>query len=466
MTVETTLNIVREEPRPCQIKLNVEVPIEKVDAVFEQVEKRFLKEAKIPGFRPGKAPKTLLRKQYGDKIEQEVLHKLLEENIRSAIEQEGITPELGPWVENEESLQAEPGKEFVFTIIYDTPPEFELPDYRSLAIADEPSEVDEGQVDSAIENLLQNQATYGKVDRPAAADDMLKVSYKAEIDDEEFENYSETSRFILRNENGWLALREPEFLPGVTEALLGVSAGETREITVEFPDDYFAEDLSGKTYKYTIEVMEVQARETPELTDEVAQKMGFEGAEKIRNLVRDNLQNRQENEKVDRQYREIVTALTEKTDFELPPEKLNRETYDILSSMYEKRIREEDEKEVEKELEQMKQEAEKEAKIKLKQKFLLRRIAEAEEVKVEDNEIKESVEQLARHHKLDYKEAMKRLYESGRIMDFIEEIRSRKALERLRRILTEGDAGGEKADSGSDPQEEVSEETPEEQASV
>ena len=114
-----SLNIVREEPAPCRIKLNIEVPAALVKDALAQAEKEFKKHAKIPGFRPGKAPRTLLLRHYGDRIQDETKDRLLRDNARAAIAEQKLEPETAPSIDNEGTLTVVDGESFVFAITFD-----------------------------------------------------------------------------------------------------------------------------------------------------------------------------------------------------------------------------------------------------------------------------------------------------------------------------------------------------------
>ncbi len=439
--VEEALQIAREETAPCHVKLTVEVPGEQVDEVFDRVEQEFSGQVKLPGFRPGKAPSSLLRKQYGRKIQTRSTETLLQDMLVKALDQEDLKPETYPQVADREELQAERGRAFTFVAEFDVAPEFELPDYDSIALADDGGRVEDAEVESTIEEIMRGRTTFEKVERPAQADDMLKASYRAVLDPAELEAMPESAKFILHNENGWLALREPEMLPGISQSLPGVKAGEKKEIKVDFPGDFFEKILAGRTLSYVVEVQEVQGPNIPELTDETAREFGAENADDVRQKVRVNLEQRAEQEKQERQRREIVAALLDAADFPVPPVVLAAETYVIMRQIYEQRARSESEESLQEKQDEMRQQAEEAARRRLRRNYILRRIADKEEIKIEQKEVTEVIEALSRRHRIAADKLVAQLQESGRMSDLLDEVRASKTLGRLRVRLT-----GEKSD--------------------
>ncbi len=430
--MEESLQIAREETAPCHVRLTVEVPREQVDEVFDRVEQEFLEQVKLPGFRPGKAPTNLLRKQYGKKIQARSTETLLQDMLVKALDQEGLKPETYPQIPEREELQTERGRAFSFVAEFDTPPEFELPDYSGIALADDGGQIEDEEVESTIEQIMRGRTTFEKVERPAEADDLLKASYRAVLDPAEQEEMPEAAKFILCNENGWLALREPEMLPGISQSLLGAEAGEKKEIKVEFPEDFFEKSLAGRTLPYEVEVHEVQGPNVPELTDEAAREFGAESADDVRQKVRVNLEQRAKQEKQERQRQQIVAALLDAVDFPVPPMVLAGETYSIMRQIYEERARSESEEALKEKQEEIRQQAETAARRYLRRNYILRRIADKENVRIEQNEVSDVIEALSRRHRVPAKKLLSQLQESGRMAELFDEIRNNKALDMLR----------------------------------
>ncbi len=430
--METTApTVVREEPAPCRVKLNIEVPHEQVAATFRAVEKEFKKAAKIPGFRPGKAPRQLLWRRHGDDIRKEAKDRLLRSSLRTVIEQEDLKPETSPRIDNQDNLTADPDNSFVYAAEFDVPPEFELPTYKGISVSRESVTVGDEHIQEVIDQMLTSRTSYDKVDRPAEAEDLLKVSYEGKLD-EEVEDLPESAKYLLGAEGTWLALREPEILPGATEQLKGSAAGDTKEMNVTFPDEFHEPTLAGKSATYNVTVQEVHAATVPELTDDIAKELGAEDVDDAKERIRQNIEHREKAEQ-DRAVRDqILQKLLGKVDFPLPPQMLARETYSVLQRLYQEQVRNGvAEDELKGQGEQLHQQAEEIAKRQLKQHYLLAKIADQENIDVNPNEVQQMVQYLAATNRTNAEDMMKRLQENGRILDLVNHIRENKTLDVL-----------------------------------
>ncbi|MCF7853679.1 MAG: trigger factor [Candidatus Pacebacteria bacterium] len=426
-----TPTVVREETAPCRIKLNIEMPRPMVEAAFTDVEKQFKKMAEIPGFRKGKAPRKLLLQRYGEKIQEEVKDRLLRSGFNTAVKQEDLTPETAPHIENEESLAANKDESFVFAAEFDIAPTFDLPDYTSIDVSVETSSVDENQVENIIENILQSRTSYEQVDRPAQKEDLLKVSYEATLD-EPADDLPESAKYLLSADETWIALREPEILPGITAELDGAETGTKKDVSITFPEDFHEDMLAGKTVPYSVEVHEVHAAEIPELTDELAQEMGAESAEHAKQQIRSNLEQQEAMQKQRTIRERILTKLMDQVDMPLPPQMLARETYNILMRLYQEKAQQgTPEEELKEKTEELRKQADEMAKASLKRHYILSRIADEEDIQVDREELEQMIQMLARSHQETPKKLKERLTQTGRIVELVDHIRENKATEKL-----------------------------------
>jgi len=430
---DIVVNVVREEPAPCRLKLDIEVPAEAVKSVQALVEGEFRKQARVPGFRPGKTPRPLLWRHYGEKIREEVKDRLVRLGVRRALEQEKLTPETYPVLDNEEALTVSDTESFVFSVQFDMAPQFALPDYKQVKVEDAPVEVKEDQVEDVIKGMLERLTSFAKIERAAVQGDLLKASYHGRLADESVA-VPEAAKYLLAAEQTWIALREPEIIPGVIGALAGAEAGSRHVHTTTFPADFYDRAIAGQTVTYTIEVHEVHAPNVPELDDATAKRLGAENADGARRRVRESLESRQQAARDRARRDQVVGQLLEKVDFGVPPALLARETYDILTQLYQNDVRRGavPEGDAGKEhIQQLRGQAESYARQRLRRHYLLTRIAEAEGIKVEPAEIQATLETMSAAHNLSLKALQRRLQESGRLGDLIDGLLDDKTLNRL-----------------------------------
>ncbi len=433
-TNTSNLTVVASELEPCRMKVDIEVPAERVRAQYEDVLKTFQGAAQIPGFRAGKSPRKLLERKYRPKILSETLSKLVEQCTAEALRQEKIKPETQPRIENEQALSIEdPNQPLVYSITFDVAPFFELPDIDNLTIQRRPSSVDDESVEAFLGRIIEQRAAFETVDRPAEEGDLLRVDYHGAVRDIDSDELPETARFLLDADDTTLPLREPEMLPGATEQLLGCEAGETVNIDVMFPESFVESSLAGNVADYTVTVHEVQTQSTPELTDEMAKtQFGVESAQELRDSVRRHL--RQEDEQTrQRSLREdLLEKLTEGLDFSVPPGLLARESYDLFQSRLQQLVRQNPEQVQQEEFQkQVWEQVQEEARRRLQRQYVLRRIADQENIEVDGKELDQAIEQMAGMHQMTPKALKDRLRENGRLVDVFMDLREGKTIVHL-----------------------------------
>lgn len=425
-----TLNVTRTETAPCCCEVSVEMPPERVQKIYDSVVAKLGQQVKLPGFRAGKIPRTLLLNRYEKEIKAEALEQLVSAGYRGMTEQEKLDLASSPEVVDMKKLSFELGQPFAFTVKCEYIPEIALPEYKGLHLSREAVVIGDEQVDEFISNWLQSRQSFAKVERPAEQQDMLQVSYQAQLP--EGLEVPEKAKYVVAAENTWLVLREPEMLPGVMTALVGVSAGDEKDVTLTFPADYREECLAGKSLPYHFSVKEVHGRQVPELTDELAKEAGTEGVADLRDKVKTNLQS-QETRNRDQQLREqLVQALLSGLDFPLPPTVLKQEKEGLLKEYYDQAVRAGKKPE---ELREMSQEmatrAEGEAAAKLRRHYVLEAIAKAENITVDNREISSMVSYFARYERVSPKVMIKRMQENGQIPGLIASLTETKTVDQL-----------------------------------
>jgi trigger factor len=425
------LNIQREDVAPCRVKLTVELPVERVEKVYNASLQTFNRQAPVKGFRPGKIPRKLLLRRFGEDIANHAKGELLQAGVQEAIEQEGFEPETRPVIENESALRLTVGETFVFAVSFDVSPQFELPEYKGIEVSRDASAVSEDSVAEWIDGWLQRQAQYGKVDRPAAEGDLLKASYKAPLP-EGSEEPPATAKFYIDAEDTWLPLRDPELLPGVTELLVGCEPGTEKDVEITFPEDHGEKSLAGLTLPYHITISEVHGLETPELDDELAQKAGLESADEIRERVRDNLDAEKKRDQEQAIRDQVLRALTADAKFDLPPSILSRTTASAMQRLHEQEMRAGANGDgATKNHEQLLERANEQAREELVRFYMLSKIADIEDIKVESADLDQALQMFASMENATPKVVLRRLRDSGRLNQLLLNLRESKTIDFL-----------------------------------
>ncbi|AIN17544.1 MULTISPECIES: trigger factor [Yersinia] len=236
------------------------------DSIEKAVKSELVKAAKnvrIDGFRKGHVPMNIVEQRYGASVRQDVLGDLMQRNFVDAIIKEKINPAGAP---NYVPGQYKEGEDFTYSVEFEVYPEVELKDLESIEVEKPVVEVNDADVDTMLETLRKQQATWKETDAAATAEDRATLDFTGSIDGEVFEGGKATD-FVL-------AMGQGRMIPGFEEGVIGHKAGEEFTIDVNFPEDYHAENLKGKSAKFDIVLKKVEVRELPELTEEFIKRFG------------------------------------------------------------------------------------------------------------------------------------------------------------------------------------------------
>ncbi|WP_145509617.1 trigger factor [Yersinia rochesterensis] len=236
------------------------------DSIEKAVKSELVKAAKnvrIDGFRKGHVPMNIVEQRYGASVRQDVLGDLMQRNFVDAIIKEKINPAGAP---NYVPGQYKEGEDFTYSVEFEVYPEVELKDLESIEVEKPVVEVNDADVDTMLETLRKQQATWKETDAAATAEDRATLDFTGSIDGEVFEGGKATD-FVL-------AMGQGRMIPGFEEGVIGHKAGEEFTIDVNFPEDYHAENLKGKSAKFDVVLKKVEVRELPELTEEFIKRFG------------------------------------------------------------------------------------------------------------------------------------------------------------------------------------------------
>ena len=296
----------------CKREIELEIPAENVTKATEKAAREIARVARIPGFRPGKAPVTLIRRRFAEDIQGEVLQSLVPEYLEKALDEKKMIPVTRPEVDKVEFKEGEPLK---FRAVFEVLPEFELGDYKNNEVQVDPVEAGEAQVDKAIEEMRDRAATFLPAEgRPANDGDfvLMKLNGTPVGEGEPVEA-----------DNIMCHVGAEETLESFTENLRGVNAGETKKFRTEYPADYPDEKLKGKTYDYSVEVQAIKEKKLPEVNDEFAKEVTGEAAgvanlAEMRKKILENLEASKEQQQSGQAKDRILEEIVKKHDFPVP----------------------------------------------------------------------------------------------------------------------------------------------------
>ncbi|WP_336740983.1 trigger factor [Aureimonas altamirensis] len=287
-------------------------------------------QVRLKGFRPGKVPVSHLRKTYGRSLMAEIVNQIINETPRKVIadrnERSAMQPEVAM---SEDEGEAEKvlggGTDFRFTLRYETLPTFDVKDTSDIAIERPVVEVADEEVEEQVKRIAENARTYADKDGAAENGDRVTMDFVGKIDGEAFQGGSA--------EDSNLVIGSGQFIPGFEDQLIGAKAGDEREVKVSFPEDYGAAHLAGKEAVFDVKVKAIAAPGELELNDELAKQMGLESIEKLREIVRGQIESQFGTMTRQKVKRQLLDALDKDYDFPLPEKLVEAEFNNIWSQV-------------------------------------------------------------------------------------------------------------------------------------
>ena len=422
-----------EEAGPCRKRLNIEIPADRVDDEYTQVLKAYTKAAKLPGFRPGRAPKDLVKRRYGDKIVQEVKERLIPYGYQQALAQEQIKAIA---VLDVEDKNIELGQAYSFQLTLDVPPEFEMPVYKSLFLKRYRTDVHEEEIDEAIAKILEAKATYEDIhDRAAERGDLVQINYEGVMEGQPINAITPHAKEWAEGEEFWCRTDEDSFIPGLAEQLIGRSAGERQQVLVDFPEDCRETLLASKKATYFVEVRGIREKKLPNLDEEFLRTMGVSSVEEFRKRVADDLETVKQNKEDQRLKTELVKSLLERTTMELPSSVVDHETKNtVYNIVRENSMRGVPQQEIEESKGEILEAASKNAKDKVKIHYIIHRIAEDEGLEISEDELSMRVKTMALQYQTTEREMVAALEEKKMMNSVKQDLLREKTLDWLMNV--------------------------------
>ena len=306
-----------------------------IEARVEGEVKRMAPQVRMPGFRPGKVPANLIRKMHGPALAADALNTAVQDSVQSLIAEQKIRPAMQPQVELDEGYA--PGKDAEVRVSLETLPEIPEAKIEGLVLERLAVEPDEKLVDAQISQLMSSQKSFiaAPKSRKAAAGDQVILDYKGTTEDGvAFEGGTGTAMAV--------EIGSGQLIPGFEDQLVGIKAGESRDLKVTFPADYPAENLKGKPANFAVTATEVKTAGDAKLDDDFAKTLGLESLEQLRGLIRD--QQQQELNGLTRTHmkRKLLDQLAASHDFDVPPSMVAAEFDNIMAQLRHEAEQEED----------------------------------------------------------------------------------------------------------------------------
>lgn len=297
---------------------------EKVDARLSELGRS----VRLPGFRPGKVPMSMLKKRYGPHVMGEVLEQAVGDSSAQAMRERGLRPALQPRIE---IVSFEEGADLEYKMNVELLPEISPSPLGEIEIERLKPEIPDAEVDKQLERIAENNRKTAPVDRPAESGDAIVIDFVGRIDGTEFAGG--------KGENHTLRLGSNQFIAGFEDQLVGAKAGEKRTVNVTFPAEYGSDELAGKNAEFEVGVKEVRAFEPGGIDEELAQRIGFDSLDELKKTVREQLE--RDFGQVARQKlkRRVLDALAARHDFQVPPGMVDLEFDTIWKQVEEEKKR-------------------------------------------------------------------------------------------------------------------------------
>lgn len=306
MAVEADIKITKASEEPGATSLKVEVPVERVHAAETKAASQYAKRAKLPGFRAGKAPMSLVRKRYREAIRESVLRELIGESWQAAVDQERLHPIADPRVKD---LKFEDGAPMTFELQVEVQPELELKRLGGFNLTRTVRPVTEEQVEGRLEDLRRDRAPWVPAEREKPqTGDLVSVSI-ATLEDGKAEEPRDYQ----------LVVGQGQAIPELEDRILTLSRGETADATVRFPEDHSDETKRGEARSVRISLNEIKAQQLPDLNDDFAREVGdFDSVEALRRAVRSEIEADARHEADAELRRQVIDQIVDANDIQAP----------------------------------------------------------------------------------------------------------------------------------------------------
>jgi trigger factor len=420
-------------------KLQIELPPDEVSKEWDAIANSFARFGKIPGYRPGKAPRAVVDKRFRKEIQGELTKKLVSKSYHEAIEKEHLRVAS---LTNIEDIQFGEDKSMRFRATVVTAPEFELPDYKNIPVQLPDAKVSDAEVEVALERLRDQAAEFVNVTgRGLQMGDFAVLDFEGSVDTKPIREIApEASKNLQGGKKFWVHMAPDNFLPKFCEQLVGQEPSETRLAIVNFPDDFPAKQLAGQKADYAVTLREIKEKVLAPVDDALAAKLiPGKTLVELRQIIEHDVEHTKEHDVERAKESEIMEYLHERIQFELPPALLQNETRRALAELVqrnrERGITDEMLKEKEKELIDG---AAGLAAHRLKTNFILHRIAEREKIQVTKEDVDRRIRQEAAHYDISPEKMRKELQQQDALNDIAEQILLGKTLDFLKANVSVG----------------------------
>jgi trigger factor len=426
------MNVEVENLPNCIASLHIELPPDRVTKVWDEVAKEFRQVARIPGFRPGKAPQHVVEAKFRKQIQEELTKKLVTETTREAIREKGLKVLS---ISEVDDVEFTPERSMRFTATLIISPEFELPEYKAIPVKVPSAQITDQELDNGIQSLRERHATFSDVEgRPLEKGDFAVIDYTTTLNGQALlEAEPKAPKMLAGGEDFWIKLDDNSFLKGFSDQVAGLKAGEMGEFDLTVPADYPTAELAGKSLHFSVALKGIKTMQLPEVTDEFATQVA-DGLtlEKLKETLKAQLAAEKERRLRMLKQNQIIDYLVSRVECELPQSYVKDETRRIMSEIVQQnQLRGISEDVLRENQKNIISAASRNAKERLKANFILANIADKEGIEVSGQDLKERVQMLAHQYRMSFDKMMSELNEKGALGQVRDEVLMGKVLDFL-----------------------------------
>ncbi|MGA7525449.1 MAG: trigger factor [Acidobacteriaceae bacterium] len=411
----------------CTREVEIEVPAEAVTKGFRDVTKRYQKVARIPGFRPGKVPESVLRSRFAGAIREEVVEAVVPPHFREAIAQKGLRPVSQPQVTDMNLKEGEPLR---FKAVFEVVPEFSVDGYPEVRVEKPDTELTESEYQAELERIRDARSTMEDVteDRGLMDGDFAQISFTGELEGENATGEDQAAQPIAGQDVS-VEIGGPDTVQAFTDALRGSKPGQELKFEVTYPGDFGQKRLASKTVAYAVEVRGIRKKVKPELNDEFAKEMGkYENLEDFEKQLREHLASDKKHRTLAETRNRLVDALTAKFSFPVP-ESLVQSQVDTrlergLRALAAQGMRTEDMRKLD--FDRLREAQRESAENEVKGALVLDRIADVENIQVSDEEMERELQVISLQTREPIESLRDRLTREGGLARIREQLRREK----------------------------------------
>jgi trigger factor len=406
----------------CRRELDLEIPADEVTKKLESVAKEFARVARVPGFRPGKAPVSLIRRRFAEDIKGEVVQSLVPERVEKAVSEEKLTPVSQPQVEKLDFIEGQPLK---FRAVFEVLPEFELGNYKDLELEMPTMDITDDDVTKTLEEMRERAAAFAPVEgRPAENGDYVQLKLTGT---------PEGGGDPIQADSVLCHIGAEETMEPFNENLRGANAGDHKNFDVAYPADYPDAKLAGKTYHYAVEVLGIKNKKLPDLNDEFAKDVSDAATlDELKTKVRESLEHQRDHKHKELLREKVLAAVVKLHDFPVP-ESLVQHQMDVRLERVVRSLAAQgvDPRAVNVDWVTLRSRQQERASDDVKAELIVDRIASAENIDVTDEEVNHELEHAATHSGESAAAIHARLTKQGTLDRMKAKLRSDKTLDWL-----------------------------------